>query len=95
MPEKTNTTPKTVVLIYLSLVALGVFPLFVGMAPVTGILAVVLTTPWSFLLGILIDTIAPTLLDNIFIGFLLIVIGTVINAELLYMISKRIIGGKQ
>ncbi|MCB0166541.1 MAG: hypothetical protein KDI79_20100 [Anaerolineae bacterium] len=88
---KTNTInkiPFIVVIVYLALVILSIIPIFTGDGPLSGIFAIVLTAPWSALLGNLLPS---SMFDNTAGGLLLIIIGAVINAALLYVIVRWLV----
>ena len=66
--------PTILTAIYLILVVLAIIPIFTGADPLSGIFALVLTAPWSFLFSSLLSG------GSVIIGLLLVVIGAAINA---------------
>ena len=77
--------PIILTVIYLVLVLLSIIPIFTGADPLSGIFAVVLTVPWSNLLGSLLPA-------NMMTGLLVVVIGAVINAAIIYFVSRWLMG---
>ena len=76
--------PIILTVIYLVLVLLSIIPIFTGADPLSGIFAVVLTVPWSNLLGSLLPA-------NTVTGLLVVVIGAAINAAIIYYLSRWIV----
>ena len=75
--------PLILTIIYLILVLLAIVPIFTGDDPLSGIFAVILTTPWSILLGNLIPNS-----DGIVVGLLVVVIGAAINGAIIYFVAR-------
>ena len=72
-------------ILYLVLVALAVVPIFTGKESLSEIFAIALTAPWS----ILFDYVRPNAASgNAATGLILVAIGAVINALLLYYMSR-------
>ncbi|HRV94364.1 MAG TPA: hypothetical protein P5526_19565 [Anaerolineae bacterium] len=81
-----NKIPLIIVIVYLVLVFLSIIPIFIGDDALSGIFAVILTAPWSALLGNLLTS------GSTVAGLLLIMIGAAINAAILYFVSRWIVG---
>jgi fructose-specific phosphotransferase system IIC component len=79
--------PYIITSIYLVLVVLGTIPIFTDRDALSGIFAVILTAPWSSFLGKLFPSA-----NNMVAGLLFVAIGAVINAAILYFVSRWIIG---
>lgn len=75
--------PYLVTGLYLFLVVLSVVPIFTEEDALSGVFAVILTQPWPTLLS----RIVP---DGIAGGLLLIAVGAIINASLLFLICRWI-----
>jgi len=72
-------TPIIVVAIYLILVLVAIIPIFTGDDPLSGILAIVLTVPWSSILSNLLPGSG-----SVPVGLLVVAVGAAINAAILY-----------
>ena len=83
-----NKLPIILVIVYLVLVILSIIPIFIGDDALSAIFAVVLTAPWSALLGNLLPS---SVFDNTAGGLILIIIGAIINATLLYTLTRWLI----
>ncbi|MEZ4673957.1 MAG: hypothetical protein R2932_06895 [Caldilineaceae bacterium] len=79
--------PAIVTAIYLVLVLLSIIPIFTGDDPLSGIFAVVLTQPWVSLFDNLFG-----LSGNMATGLILIIIGAVINALIIYYVLRWLVG---
>lgn len=79
--------PSIVTAIYLILVLLSIIPIFTGADALSGIFAVLLTQPWVSLLDRLLGTSG-----NLTSGLILIVIGAVINAAIIYYVLRWLVG---
>ena len=77
--------PTILTAIYLILVLLSIIPIFTGADPLSGVFAVVLTAPWSNLLGSLLPA-------NLVTGLLVVLIGAAINAAIVYYVSRWLVG---
>jgi hypothetical protein len=73
---------------YVVLVLLSVVPIFVGDDTLSGIFAVILTSPWPALL----DRLLPEEAAGTFAGLALIAVGSAINALIIYGISRCAVG---
>ncbi|MCB0212116.1 MAG: hypothetical protein KDJ52_22425 [Anaerolineae bacterium] len=83
-----NNLPITLVIVYLVLVILSIIPIFTSDDALSGIFAVILTAPWSALFGNLLPS---SVFDNTARGLLLIIIGAIINAALLYAFVRWLV----
>ena len=81
----TRNIPTILVGVYLALVVLGIIPIFTGDDALSGIFAVVLTLPWSSLLGNLTG-------GSVIAGLVVIVVGAAINAAIIYFVSPWVVG---
>lgn len=81
--------PAILTAIYLILVALAVIPIFTDKDALSGIFAVVLTAPWTPLLGGLLP---ENLSGNLVSGLALVAIGAAINAGILYALARWVVG---
>ncbi|HRW09109.1 MAG TPA: hypothetical protein P5121_28585 [Caldilineaceae bacterium] len=79
--------PSIVTAIYLVLVVLSIIPIFTGDDALSGIFAVLLTQPWVSLFGNLFGSSG-----NMTTGLILIIIGAVINAAILYYLLRWLVG---
>lgn len=79
--------PTIITAIYLVLVLLSIIPIFTGADPLSGIFAVVLTQPWVSLFDNLFG-----LSGNMTSGLILIVIGAIINAAIIYYVLRWLVG---
>jgi len=79
--------PTIITAIYLVLVLLLIIPIFTGDDPLSGIFAVVLTQPWVSLLDNLFG-----LSGNMTSGLILIGIGAIINAAIIYYLLRWLVG---
>ena len=83
--------PLILVVAFLTLVNLATIPIFVGDDALSGIFAVLLTQPWASLFsGLLQESVE----DDKVGGILLVGIGAVINAVLIYLCSNWIVRRK-
>lgn len=89
MAEKVT---KIVVMVYLALVHLGIFPLFwEGGGPLSGIFAIILTLPWSVLVHSMIQSMTSfegNHIADIAVGLLVIVMGAALNAVLIHILLR-------
>jgi hypothetical protein len=74
---------------YLALVALATVPVFTGTGPLSGVLAVILASPWSQLLGRLLPDAAP---GSTTTGLGLVAAGALVNAALIHLLSRWLVG---
>ena len=77
--------PVILTALYLILVVLGIIPIFTGDDPLSGIFAVLLTAPWSMLLGNLLPS------GSIAIGLLVVLVGAAINAAIIYFVVRWVV----
>ena len=77
--------PTILTAIYLILVVLAIIPIFTGADPLSGIFALVLTAPGSFLFSSLLSD------GSVLIGLLLVVIGAAINAAIIYFLLRWLV----
>ena len=73
--------------IYLILVVLSIIPIFTGDGPLSGILAIVLTVPWSSILSNLLPGSG-----SVAVGLLVVAVGAAINAAIIYFVSRWLVG---
>ena len=78
--------PTLITTIYLVLVLLSIIPIFTGDDPLSAIFAVILTQPWVSLFDRLIG-----LSGNPTTGLLLVVVGAVINAVIIYYVLRWLV----
>ncbi|MCB9077835.1 MAG: hypothetical protein H6631_09605 [Anaerolineaceae bacterium] len=83
-----NKIPLIVVIVYLVLVMLSIIPIFTGDDALSGIFAIILTAPWSALLG---NLLPGAMFDNPAAGLLLLLIGAAINAAVLYFVVRWLV----
>ena len=76
--------PMILTTIYLILVLLSIIPIFTGDGPLSGIFAVVLTVPWSSLLGRLLP-------GNLMAGLLAVLVSAAINVVIIYFVSRWLV----
>lgn len=79
--------PAIVTTIYLVLVLLSIIPIFTGDDPLSAVFAVLLTQPWVSLFDNLFG-----LSGNMATGLILILIGAVINAAIIYYVLRWLVG---
>lgn len=79
--------PTIVTTIYLVLVLLSIIPIFTGDDPLSGVFAVLLTQPWVSLFDNLFG-----LPGNLTTGLILIIIGAIINAAIIYYVLRWLVG---
>lgn len=79
--------PTIVTTIYLVLVLLSIIPIFTGDDPLSGVFAVLLTQPWVSLFDNLFG-----LSGNMAMGLILIIVGAIINAAIIYYILRWLVG---
>ena len=79
--------PLILTIIYLVAVVVSAIPIFTGNDALAGIFAVLLTQPWASLLGKFLS-----LNGGIGSGLLLVGIGAVINASIIFLVSKWVVG---
>ncbi len=75
--------------IYVVLFVLAVIPIFTGNDALSGIFAILLSAPWSSLLGKLLPGTGS---GNFVLGVGLTVIGAALNASLIYFLSRGFCG---
>ncbi len=85
-----NKIPPVMVTVYLVLAVLSAISVFTGDDPLNAIFLVLLTMPWSFLISPIVDAI--NLSGNIVAGVMIAMIGAAINACLLYVLVKWVVG---
>jgi hypothetical protein len=78
--------PIILTVIYLFLVLLSIIPIFTGDDALSGILAIVLTVPWSSILSSLLP--GP---GSVAIGLLVVAVGAAINAAIIYFVSRWVV----
>lgn len=76
--------PISLVILYLLLVLLSAIPIFTGGGALSGIFAIVLTVPWSSILG----NVLP---GNLVMGVLVVAVGAAINAAIIYFVSRWLV----
>jgi hypothetical protein len=81
--------PLILTALYIVLFALAVIPIFTGDGALSGVFAVVLSAPWSVLLG---KSLSGAGNGDLALGLGLIVIGAALNASLIYFLSRWILG---
>ncbi len=79
--------PTILTVIYLVLVLLSIIPIFTGDDALSGIFAIVLTVPWSSILSNLLPGSG-----SVAVGLLVVTVGAVINAAILYFVSRWLVG---
>lgn len=79
--------PIIVVVIYLVLVLLAIIPIFTGDGPLSGILAIALTVPWSSILSSLLPGSG-----SVAVGLLVVAVGAAINAAIIYFVLRWLVG---
>lgn len=79
--------PSIITAIYLVLVLVSMIPIFTGGDALSGIFAVVLTQPWVSLFDNLFG-----LSGNMTSGLILVVIGAIINAAIIYYVLRWLVG---
>lgn len=85
----TRHLPLILTAVYVVLFVLAVIPIFTGDDALSGIFAIVLSEPWSGLLGKLLPGAAT---GNLVLGLGLTVIGAALNGSLIYFLSRWILG---
>lgn len=80
--------PSILTGIYLALLILGVIPVFTGDDALSGIFAVVLAAPWPMLL----DKPVAIPEGGVYSSLVLIAIGGLINAALIFLVSRWLAG---
>lgn len=86
--------PIIVSLTYLLLTSIACVPMFRRPdSPLSGVVAVILTLPWSFILGIPVALLKPNLLNDLVGVIFLIAAGASLNAVLLFWVVWK--GGRQ
>ncbi|MCB9149288.1 MAG: hypothetical protein H6641_11065 [Caldilineaceae bacterium] len=78
--------PSIVSTIYLVLVLLSMIPIFTGGDALSGVFAVMLTQPWVSLFDNLFG-----LSGNMATGLILIIIGALINAAIIYYVLRWLV----
>lgn len=78
--------PAIVTTIYLVLVLLSILPIFTGGDALSGIFAVLLTQPWVSLFDNLFG-----LSVNMTSGLILVVVGAIINAVIIYYVLRWLV----
>jgi uncharacterized membrane protein YeaQ/YmgE (transglycosylase-associated protein family) len=84
-------TPTVLAGIYAGLVALSIVPIFVGGGSLSGILLVLLGSPWAQLLSRALDAIDSGWSSGVAAGLALGVLGGAINAAIIYFLSRWIV----
>ena len=79
--------PTILTAIYLILVLLSIIPIFTGDDALSGIFAIVLTTPWSAILSSLLPGSG-----SVAMGLLVVAVGAAINAAIIYFVSRWLVG---
>jgi hypothetical protein len=77
--------PLILVTIYLFLVAISIIPIFTDKEALSGVFAVMLTLPWSGILGNLIPS------PSAFSGLVVIVVSALINALIIGAIARWVV----
>lgn len=77
--------PNIITAIYVTLVLLSAIPIFTGGDALSGVFAIVLTAPWSAMLGSLLP-------GNMMSGLLVVAVGAAINAAIIYYVSRWLVG---
>jgi hypothetical protein len=85
----TRRLPLILTGVYLALFILAVILIFTGDDALSGIFAIVLSAPWSGLLGKLLPGAGS---GNLVLGLGVTVIGAALNASLIYFLSRWIVG---
>jgi hypothetical protein len=85
----TRHLPLILTGVYVALFILAVIPIFTGDDALSGIFALLLSAPWSVLLGKLLPGAAT---GNLVLRLSLTVIGAALNASLIYFLSRWILG---
>ena len=84
-----NWLPITLAAAYLTVVVIASIPMFLpDSGALSGVFAVMLTFPWSFLAMLAFDAIDPTLLDSPFLGYGAIAFSALVNAGIIYALSR-------
>ena len=79
--------PMILTIIYLILVVLSIIPIFTGDDALSGILAIMLTLPWSSIFSSLLPGSG-----SVAIGLLIVAVGAAINAAIIYFVSSWLVG---
>lgn len=83
--KKMKKLPKILVISYLVLVVIALIPIFTEKDALSAVFAVMLTLPWSWLIGNVVSG------SNIFAGLLVIIVGAVINASIIGTIARWVV----
>lgn len=80
-----NKLPYILSAIYDLLVILSIIPIFTGDDPLSGIFAIVLTAPWSSLLGNWLGGGSMT------VGLMVILVGALINSTIILFVTRWLV----
>ncbi|NTU70875.1 MAG: hypothetical protein HGB10_03520 [Coriobacteriia bacterium] len=84
-------TPLLLALGYMLIVAFALLTLLMGDDAMVGVTLLILGFPWTWLLGMVIDTLNPDALASGVLGVAVGVVGAAVNALIIYVVARSIV----